>query len=139
MSTDVPSTPGEIVSTFVRRLESGLLTEALELLAPDCVYDNVPFGPIQGPEAVRATLAPFLAAFDTVEWRVAHQLESGSLASGTVLHERLDRFGATAPDGATEWLELAVAGVFEVRDHRISLWRDYFDRAPLLDWMASHG
>lgn len=137
MPSDPPSTPGELVASFIAHLESRDLERALDLLAPDCTYDNVPFGPVMGVDAVRSTLAPFMAAFSTVEWRILHQLESGSLAAGTVLNERLDRFGTTATD--TEWLELAVAGVFEIHDHRIRLWRDYFDRAPLLDWMARRG
>lgn len=139
MSSEVPTSPGELVTRFVQLIERGDLDAALLSLADDCVYDNVPFGPVVGPEAVRATLAPFLAPFDIVEWRVERQLESGSVRAGTVLHERLDRFGLPAPDGSVEWLELPVAGIFTVTDGRITLWRDYFDRAPLLDWMSRHG
>jgi limonene-1,2-epoxide hydrolase len=31
---------------------------------------------------------------------------------------------------------LPVAGIFEIRDGRITLWRDYFDKATLLDAMT---
>lgn len=134
-----PSSPGELVSRFVSLVESRDLDGALALLDTDCVYDNVPFGPVRGTDAVRATLAPFMAPFASIEWRTLHQLESGTVDSGTVLNERLDRFGLHADDGSVEWLELAVAGVFTVTDGRITLWRDYFDRTPLLDWMSRHG
>lgn len=139
MSCVPPPTPGELVTRFVSFIESGELHQALDLLTPDCEYDNVPFGPVRGSEAVRSTLEPFLAPFTTVEWRVSHQVESGTSSAGTVLHERLDRFSLEHPDGTVEWLELRVAGVFEVTDGLISLWRDYFDRTPLLDWMSRHG
>lgn len=139
MSSDPPSSPGRLVSLFVSLVESGDLDAALGLLDDECVYDNVPFGPVRGTEAVRATLAPFMAPFASVEWRVSNQVESGTLETGTVLHERLDRFGLHTADGSVEWLELAVAGVFTVTDGRITLWRDYFDRTPLLDWMSRHG
>ena len=42
----------------------------------------------------------------------------------TVMNERVDRF--LMPTG---WLEVAVAGLFVVRDGKIVLWRDYFDLA----------
>jgi limonene-1,2-epoxide hydrolase len=38
------------------------------------------------------------------------------------MNERTDRVGK---DG--KWMDLPVAGVFEVHDGRITLWRDYFD------------
>jgi limonene-1,2-epoxide hydrolase len=51
------------------------------------------------------------------------------VANGTtVLNERTDRFGK----GGT-WVSVAVAGVFEVRDGRITLWRDYFDMTAMTD------
>jgi len=31
---------------------------------------------------------------------------------------------------------LPVAGIFEIRDGLITLWRDYFDKATLLDAMT---
>jgi limonene-1,2-epoxide hydrolase len=40
----------------------------------------------------------------------------------TVLNERTDRFGVKG-----KWSGVDVAGVFEVRDGKITLWRDYFD------------
>jgi limonene-1,2-epoxide hydrolase len=38
------------------------------------------------------------------------------------MNERLDRF---LVDG--RWIEVPVAGLFRLRNGRISLWRDYFD------------
>ena len=42
--------------------------------------------------------------------------------------ERVDRHRLSSG-----WVELPVVGVFEFRDGRISVWRDYLDRQPLLD------
>jgi limonene-1,2-epoxide hydrolase len=50
---------------------------------------------------------------------------------GTVLNEREDRFEIHG-----RWVTLPVAGIFEIRDGRITLWRDYFDKATLLDAMT---
>ena len=40
---------------------------------------------------------------------------------------------------AGEWRSLPVAGVFEIVDGRITLWRDYFDRATLMELMGAGG
>jgi limonene-1,2-epoxide hydrolase len=40
------------------------------------------------------------------------------------MNERLDRF-----EMGGRWVEIAVAGVWEVAGGRITLWRDYFDLA----------
>jgi len=126
--------PGELVAEFIAAIERKDLSAAIALLAPECEYDNVPMGKVHGPDAVAATLAPFLAGFDTVEWIVHRQTERGSTADGVVLNERLDRFGR---DGT--WLELPVAGVFVVQRGRITLWRDYFDRDTLVRQMSALG
>jgi limonene-1,2-epoxide hydrolase len=39
-----------------------------------------------------------------------------------VVTERTDRFRFK-----DRWVDLPVAGVFELRDGKIALWRDYFD------------
>ena len=40
-----------------------------------------------------------------------------------VLNERVDRFNMGG-----RWVELPLAGVFEIKAGKIVLWRDYFDR-----------
>ena len=48
-----------------------------------------------------------------------------------VMNERTDRFLVNG-----NWIELPVAGVFELRDGRIALWRDYFDLETIMKQMA---
>lgn len=120
-------TPDELVRRFIAAIEQFELDTALALLSDDCVYDNVPFGAVTGPDAVRATLGPFVAGYEEIDWVVRHQVSHGDLDDGVVLNERVDRFRK----GDT-WHELPVAGVFEVRGGRITLWRDYFDRDTLV-------
>lgn len=61
-------------------------------------------------------------------WPVLSQLESGR----RVANERIDRFRI-----GEGWLELPVAGFFEVDDDGlITLWRDYFDLATYTNEMA---
>ena len=50
-----------------------------------------------------------------------------------VINERLDRFQI-----GSGWLELPVAGFFEVTDQGlISLWRDYFDMSSYTGQLAA--
>lgn len=78
----------------------------------------MPIDPVVGRDAVRQVLEGFLRSAGEVEWKVLSEWEVGS----TVINERLDRFHIGGG-----WLELPVAGFFEVTDGLITLWRDYFD------------
>lgn len=125
MSTESPL---EIVNEFIRRIERRDLDAAVELLAPNCEYDNVPMSKVHGPDAVKAGLGPFIGACSEVSWVVEREAATGPF----VFNERLDRFHM--PNG---WLEIPVAGVWEVLDGRIVLWRDYFDLATFRAQMAA--
>lgn len=135
LSTDRTG-PDDDLDGFVRRfiaaIEANDLESACSWLSADCVYDNVPMGPVVGPEAVRAGLAPFIGACTEVDWVIHHQVaRQDSPGNGVVMNERLDRFHLGG-----RWVEVPVAGLFVVRDGLISLWRDYFDLATYRQQMA---
>ena len=88
------------------------------VLAEDIVYDNVPIGVVNGRSEVSAVLRRTLDRADAVEWRVIRQVA----VDDTVMNERLDRF-----EVGDRWIEIAVAGIFVVREGEVVLWRDYFD------------
>jgi limonene-1,2-epoxide hydrolase len=109
----------ETVATFIQAIERKDVAGAVAMTAPGISYENMPMQPIVGHDGLRATLEMFLGPATAVEWRILRQHEVGDV----VFNERLDRF--QLGDG---WLELPVAGVFEVdADGLITLWRDYFD------------
>lgn len=110
--------PEATVAAFIAAIERRDLDAALALLTDDCTYDNVPIGPVRGPDAVREILGPMLDRSDEVDWPVSRQAANGEV----VFNERLDRFRT-----GERWIEIAVTGVWEVHDGRITLWRDYFD------------
>lgn len=112
--------PEAVVDAFLAAIERRDVDGAIALLADDCVYDNVPMGAVRGPAAVAEILGPLLAGCEQVDWPVARQTVTGSI----VMNERLDRFLM-----AGRWIEVPVAGIFEVENGRIVLWRDYFDEA----------
>jgi limonene-1,2-epoxide hydrolase len=113
------STVSDVVAAFIAAIEAKDIETAVGMLADDVSYENVPIQPIVGRDAVRATLNGFLGAATRVEWVVTRELVAGT----TLANERLDRF-----EIGGGWLELPVAGFFEVDDSGlITLWRDYFD------------
>ena len=121
--------PADVVAAFIGAVEALDIGAAVDLLSDDVSYENVPVTPIVGKEAVRWTLAGFLGVASAVEWPVLREIVVGNV----VVNERLDRF--EIGDG---WLELPVAGFFEVTDDGlISLWRDYFDMTTYLNQLSA--
>ena len=120
-------TPLQTVRTFIAALERKDFDSAEALLAPDCEYDNVPMSKMFGPAVIRAAMEGFLAQCTAIDWVVMREAETGNI----VCNERIDRF--EMPHG---WIELPVAGIWEVVDSKITLWRDYFDLGSFQRAMA---
>ena len=110
---------GAVVTALIRACESRDLDAVCALVTDDIEYDNVPVGAVHGPDGVRSVLSGGVTQAATeVQWVVHRQVVDGD----TVMNERTDRF---LVDG--RWVEIPIAAVFEVRDGRVALWRDYFD------------
>jgi limonene-1,2-epoxide hydrolase len=92
----------------------------LGYLTEDCFYHNIPIEPVVGIEAIGAFITGFMATLQDVEFVVRHAAEG---ADGAVLTERVDRLKING-----RWVELPVMGAFELRDGKISHWRDYYDQ-----------
>ncbi|HUD93314.1 limonene-1,2-epoxide hydrolase family protein [Sphingobium sp.] len=104
------------------------LDAILGAMAPNCIYHNMPWAPLQGHAAIREGLAGFLSGTEANEWLILHAAET---TDGAVLTERVDRF---LIDG--RWIEMPVMGIFEWRDGKLAYWRDYFDAAQFHAAMA---
>ena len=124
-------TPDELVRTFIKHIEAKDLDSACALMTDDCEYDNVPMSKVFGTEAVKQILGPFAAGCSEIEWVIVRQSAAGDMTSGVVLNERIDRFKM-----GERWVELPLAGVFEIKNGKIALWRDYFDLATFQKAMA---
>lgn len=110
----------KIVTEFCKSLESGNLTTLVSYLSPDVVYHNIPWKPVTGHAGVRQVLGPFLEGPGraTVKMNIKNTTSSGNM----VMNERLEEWTK-----GTLKLDLPVLGVFELRDGKITHWRDYFD------------
>ncbi len=100
----------------------------VEYFAEDGVYHNMPTQPVTGKEALRRYIAAFLATWDKTDWEILNLISDGEL----VFVERMDR---TVVKGKA--VNLPCCGVFEMRDGKIAVWRDYFDRATYTSAVAA--
>lgn len=105
------------VEVFLDALQAQDIDAAAAVLDENLVYQNVGFPTIRG----RARAVKLFRAMDG---RAAFEVKTHRIAANghVVLTERTDAlvFGPVR-------LQFWVCGVFEVRDGRITLWRDYFD------------
>jgi limonene-1,2-epoxide hydrolase len=109
-----------VVEAFFTAFSAGDTEGALALMADDIVYQNVPFPADRGKAAVARTLqmfGRFLTGFEV-------QMKNIAARNGVVLTERVDIL-----TGPLLYFDIWVCGTFEVRDGKITLWRDYFDLA----------
>jgi limonene-1,2-epoxide hydrolase len=108
----------KIINDFCKCWSRRNLEEIMSYFADDAVYHNMPVDPARGKDAIRATINTFLPGSTYIEFKILHTASSGDV----VFNERVDMFEM---DGKR--IELPVAGVFQVRNGKIALWRDYFD------------
>src|SRR3546814_20496503 len=113
------SRPLDIVTRFLSLVNRSLIDKAMDLLADNVFYHNVPLEPIVGRENVRAFTHAFgMGTRLRPEWEL---LAIASIAD-TVLTERVDRF--VTEDNHR--LAIMLMGSFRVRDYLISECRVYF-------------
>ena len=115
--------PIEVVRRFCAAWSNSMSTDDLAaFFADDAVYHNIPLAPVTGREAIANTFATIIRpgppGIEDLELRIINIAAAGPV----VMTERVDVF--KLPDKS---FELGVMGAFEVRDGKISAWRDYFD------------
>lgn len=106
----------EFISTW-SRLDP---VELAAFFAEDGVYHNMPMQPVKGRKAIEGLVRGFTASWTETQWEIRHLFAQGDV----VFAERIDhtRMGE-------KHVDLPCAGVFELRDGKIQVWRDYFDLA----------
>ena len=110
----------DIITDFCNTWAEKDLEKLMDFFTDDAIYHNIPMDPAaEGKDAIRAVIDSFTSAPESIEFAVHNQAEN---ADGVVLNERTDTFliGETT-------ISLRVMGTFELKDGKISHWRDYFD------------
>ncbi len=116
-------TPEALMDEFVAAWKAKDIDAIMEFFTDDAEYINIPMEPPnRGKEEIRTFIEGFTGAMESIEFIVHKQLVSDD---GTLLmNERTDII-----DMGGKKTDLKVMGVFELRDGKISAWRDYFDMA----------
>ena len=117
----------ELVTEFCKLWSNTDPDQLASYFTEDGVYHNIPMPPAEGREAIRDLIAGFTGGFHGIDFNVHRQVSDGSGQSRVVMNERTDVM--RRKDGGE--IALPVTGVFEVRDGKIAVWRDYFDLATV--------
>lgn len=110
----------DVVRAFCAAFGRRDVDELMGFFTEDAVYHNIPLAPVQGTAGIRGLLEMFMKPAESVDFAMLH-IAAGD---GVVFTERVDTFVISGKK-----VVLPVAGVFELRDGKISAWRDYFDMA----------
>lgn len=116
-----------LVRRFIASWSTLDIDQIVEFFADDGVYHNMPIAPVQGKAALRAFIAAFINGWSATDWDILHIIGAGNI----VIAERLDRTRV-----GDKKVDLPCCGVFELRDGKIALWRDYFDMATYRNALA---
>jgi limonene-1,2-epoxide hydrolase len=121
VSTDVDN--AHTVEVFLSALQDQDLDTAAAQLDDNLVYENVGYPTIRG----RARAVKLFRGLQRPNLGFEAKIHRIAVNGATVLTERTDVL-VIGPMRMQFW----VCGVFEVRNGRITLWRDYFDMFDML-------
>jgi limonene-1,2-epoxide hydrolase len=121
--------PIELVRRFCAAWGNNMATaELAAFFTDDAVYHNIPMAPVIGRKAIANNIASFIrpgkaaapgiVPVESIDFRIINIAANGPV----VMTERVDVFTL-----AGKSFELPVMGTFEVKNGKISAWRDYFD------------
>ncbi|MBP0495166.1 limonene-1,2-epoxide hydrolase family protein [Pararoseomonas indoligenes] len=110
------------VKTFFDLISRDRFDEAVDMLAADVLYHNIPLPEMTGRENVRAFHKGFgIGTSIRADWKITRIAQAGN----AVLTERMDLF--TQADGRR--IVLPTMGSMVLDGNVITEWRDYFDLA----------
>jgi limonene-1,2-epoxide hydrolase len=117
--SDTAAVNDQLVREFIAAWEQRDSDFIIGCFTEDAVYHSMPLSPIVGKEAIAA----WVRGFEDIQpgsLEVHHQIATDDV----VMNERTDRIVLNGHP-----VILPIIGVFEIRDGRISAWREYFDLA----------
>jgi len=101
--------------------------ELVEYFTEDGTYYNMPLEPVSGRANLLQFIEGFVSGWSATDWEILHLIAEGDV----VIAERVDRTKA-----GDKTVDLPCTGVFEMKDGKIVVWRDYFDMATYTNAMA---
>jgi limonene-1,2-epoxide hydrolase len=117
----------KIVREFIAAWSDLNVDELVAYFTEDGVYHNMPTQPVSGHDDLRNFIAGFVSNWEKTDWEILNLLAAGDL----VMVERVDR---TVAAGKT--VELPCFGIFEMKEGKIAVWRDYFDMSTYVSGLS---
>lgn len=108
----------EMIRQFIAAWSNLDAKQVAEYFAEDGVYHNMPYDSVEGKENIEKFISQFIQNWTETNWDIISILSSGNL----VMVERLDRTKTRDKS-----VDLPCCGIFEMKDGKIKIWRDYFD------------
>ena len=118
MSVAEVSTQVQIIDRFHRAFAKGDFQSVMDCCTDDVVWDNVPMKPIVGKQAVLAFLEKFARGMSDPRHERKNVLER----DGLVMVEGVENYVKNGKSVRVPYM-----AAFEIREGKISQWRDYFD------------
>ncbi|HEY8537598.1 MAG TPA: nuclear transport factor 2 family protein [Steroidobacteraceae bacterium] len=124
---DTPEQKLATVKQMIQAWNAQDWNRVYDLFAPDGVLHSMMIEPVVGREAIKQRLGALVAGVSRIELRVRHI----GVFDGVVFVERVDDFVYRGKHGT-----VPVVGVIEVENGLVKEWREYYDRAQLLEAMG---
>ena len=118
----------QIIRNFIQDWSSLDADKLADYFTEDGTYYNMPSDPVSGRDNVREFIKAFLTTWQSTQWEILNIIGDGDV----VFAERLDKTQTTQGN-----VDLPCAGVFEMMDGKIRIWRDYFDMGTFMRAMKS--
>jgi len=129
LAADTDASRVAVVKEMIAAWKSADWRKVGDLFAEDGVLHSMMIEPVKGREAIYQRIAALgKGAPGGVVLDVSHM----GVIDGLVFIERVDRFTYNGKPGA-----VPVVGVLDVKDGKVQVWREYYDRAHLLKEMGA--
>ena len=108
----------QTIKAFIAAWSNLDIDELVGYFCEDGIYYNMPAQPVQGHEKLKLFIEGFIAKWTKTTWETLNIIGEGNV----VIVERLDR-----TEVGDIKVDLPCCGVFEMKEGKIKIWRDYFD------------
>lgn len=116
-----------VVRNFIAAWSRLDADELVGFFTENGTYHNMMARPVSGRDNLRKFIGGFLKGWTATEWDIINIVSRGDV----VIAERLDRTRL-----GDKKVDLPCVGVFEMREGKINVWRDYFDLATYTKTVA---
>ena len=101
--------------------------KVVDLFAEDGSLHSMMIDPIVGRDSINTRIQHMGEGLEEIELKI----QNLGVINGVVFMERIDDFTYKGHEG-----EVPVVGVVEIEDGKVQEWREYYDRAELLEAMG---